>query len=474
MDTLDNPAAKRIPPATGAVSLLLTSEDPAAATAYSEVQALTGVRECDVPEFQLTAGWTLRDRKASALHNVYLSVRSDGLDGTGLSQECPRDASSAAKLQAIYDERAALPTTFHYAPGVYQTNGWTRNVDNTAFSNHHHQGSGIDITTLQLVKGDTVSDDGRIFCNGTGTADIITNFAVRDMTLDCNAEALSKWTAGAGGTVLAILLYSAVDMRLERCKIKGFGTKGGEVFPVYTAFTDSSIDKDPNIQYKDCIWTEPATGNAAEISINVCTCAIIFGEDSALTAAGASGVYNCQFVDCESDFSTSIGVQAPIVDGCYFTGITTAIYLEMQTISFAAEAIRISNNRIQDVYARGIFIFGIDPHSNQAKVRLIDNTIILEESRLNTFGIQCTSQLAEGIHTVFATGNEIRFRDGELATAVATSPRGFSFNKVKNLHLAFNQVSLYNDGSGLKEMEKQNITNDTSDLNRRSNGFLLP
>ena len=163
---------------------------------------------------------------------VHMGLRTDGKDGTGLSPENPRDASTPSKLQKIYDERAEVPTKFVYGLGVFQTEGWKRNIRDTAFSNHHHQGAGAGLTILRMVGASTFKDDGRIFGAGNDFHTKTKNFAIRDMTLDCNVVSQPLWTAGIGGNTSALYLYAGSKVRVERCEVINFGTQGREVFPL--------------------------------------------------------------------------------------------------------------------------------------------------------------------------------------------------------------------------------------------------
>ncbi len=415
----------------------------------------------------------LSEVTADFLHNVYLAVRTDGRDGSGLTSDSPRDVSTPAKLQAVYDEYAASAVTFHYAPGVYETNGWARNIRDTAFDNHHHVGSGQDITILRLVGANNPFQDGRIFCAGTNAANKIDNFQVRHMTLDCNAAAQPSWTAGAGGPILAVFLYSATNVLIENCKVVGFGTRGGEAFPIGLIFDTSYPD--PNLIVRSCTLTEPATGNAADVSVNLCTGILIIPQAGTYTDAGKSGVYDCRIVDIRSDFQRSFGCQAPIVEGCYITGTSRGIYHEIQPISFTSRTVVIRNNIVKDFTENGIMVFQANAATDfEPQINIQGNIVIPTFANNGSISIQVSTQVADGIQSVIATDNEIRFEDGQGQTAVAASPRGFSFANIENLVLMNNLVTLYsNPGQLTKEIERGPITNDTSVNNFRSNGVAL-
>lgn len=407
-------------------------------------------------------------------HSVYLASRTDGREGSGLGPDRPRDVSTPAKLQAVYDEYANIPTKFIYAPGTYETEGWRRNVRDTIFSNHHHQGAGQGVTTLRLVNAANPFNDGRIFGQGNNADDKIDNFSVNGMTLDCNAQAQPFWGAGNNGPALAVFIYSGTNIRVEDCRIIGFGTQGGEAFPVGLLY-DSSFP-DPNIQVRDCTFTEPATGNAAGTSVNLLTSCLIIPVAGNTADAGNSGIYNCRFINLTSDFAQSFGCQASIVEGCYFDGMSRGIYHEIQPISFTSRSIRFTNNIIKNFRDRGINVFQIaESPIRDTQVAIHNNLVIPTFANNGSLGISVATQTQDGIQSVFATNNEVRFEDGLGQIATTASPRGFSFSGIENLVTMNNLSTLYdNPGQLGKEMEKVNITNDTTVNNFRSNGVALP
>jgi hypothetical protein len=111
----------------------------------------------------------------------------------------------------------------------------------------------------------------------------------------------------------------------------------------------------------------------------------------------------------------------------------------------------------------------------EPQINIQGNIVIPTFANNGSISIQVSTQVADGIQSVIATDNEIRFEDGQGQTAVTVSPRGFSFTNIENLVLMNNLVTLYsNPGQLTKEIERGPITNDTSVNNFRSNGVALP
>ncbi len=119
---------------------------------------------------------------------------SPPLDGTSLQRAWA--AGSAGALDAIWRTNNYYDC-FFYGPGEYQTTGWRYPDRATANPGCKHIGSGAegpDGTTLKLVNNWETWNEGLIFAPSPQSDS--TDFEVRNMVLDCNAEGNPKYTVG--------------------------------------------------------------------------------------------------------------------------------------------------------------------------------------------------------------------------------------------------------------------------------------
>jgi hypothetical protein len=112
----------------------------------------------------------------------------------GRSPEGAWATAGATALDAVWATNNYYDC-FLYAPGLYQTHGWKYNERSSANPGCKHIGSGPDRTTVQLVDIWAATAEETVFCPAAFPV-VCDGFEVRDLTLDCNAEHVPKYTRG--------------------------------------------------------------------------------------------------------------------------------------------------------------------------------------------------------------------------------------------------------------------------------------
>ena len=120
--------------------------------------------------------------------NTWISKRADGVKGTG-TQNDPWDGSTATKLDGVLNSLVAN-TGIHFGPGIFQINGFQDGATSGWLkSGMKIVGSGIDVTTLQMVGATTTNKHyfaiGHPFSSG-GQPNLMDSFEISDLTIDCN------------------------------------------------------------------------------------------------------------------------------------------------------------------------------------------------------------------------------------------------------------------------------------------------
>ncbi len=105
--------------------------------------------------------------------STWIAFRTDGLPGSGTLDD-PYNGSTATQFDTVVNGIAAN-STIHVLAGTFQTRG---NLAWTLKSGQKFRGSGIAVTTLQLVNAAT---DATVVSSASGS-----EMEVSDLTLDCN------------------------------------------------------------------------------------------------------------------------------------------------------------------------------------------------------------------------------------------------------------------------------------------------
>jgi Right handed beta helix region len=250
--------------------------------------------------------------------NVYFAVRTDGLSGRGTKQD-PYDASTAEKCTALLT-RLQPDYIFHYAPGIYETYGWSFASRRTAGAGCKHYGAGIDRTIIRLVGASQSTGEGIAF--GSRYNERADGFELHDLTIDCNATAQPKWRSGPHRFVTAINTRGS-NIRISHVKVTGFGTSsvGTECFPIFIASDVLAGDFSSNV-VENCVVTNAATGNRDGTSL-------ISVGPFAVEASGHNNVARNNYIDLSgNDFLYSHGPCAQLVEGNLVKGCSDGVYAE--------------------------------------------------------------------------------------------------------------------------------------------------
>jgi len=346
--------------------------------------------------------------------------------GNGSSPSAPLDASSQAKLDAIWaqymwqgSDTPSTSVTFIYAPGLYQTKGCNTDVGpNTIYSGNYHIGAGVDKTTIQLVGASHLTGDGIIF--GVAAPHWVTGWGCSGMTLDCNAVNQPKWT-GSGGTIGAIGCQGGDHLSIQNVKLIGWGTATVkyECFPIGIFSANMSNRSMNHILIDSCLFTSPATGNKDGVS-----CAGINDDAKNNVIADSTCVIsNCQFIDCFS--GTGFGYQhcygAPSCINNFSINCDIGFFLEPVQSQFPGTTILVQGNVCLNTNRFAFILF----HGSSA----IDNiTFQQNTTKLNANGIGiCLT--GEGIASPAANVNNVVARDNTLFSSAGNGNFGIYINE---------------------------------------------
>lgn len=253
---------------------------------------------------------------------MWLSATGPLGDGTGRSATNAADASTQAKYDALYI--GVTNTVFNYLPGLYQTKGWAFQARQSANAGCHHIGSGIDVTTIQLVGASNATGDGVIFGNDQSPGISSDNFSIEFLTLDCNATNQPKWT-GALGFVAAIQTVGNHQL-FQHLKIINWGSSSSaETFPIAliagNGFSNQTFN---DLVVASCIVTQPVRGNGAGSG---CSCIGSSGSQANNNVVNSRFIGN-QIIGIRSDFSYSHGIGGPYCSNNVIIDCATAMYIE--------------------------------------------------------------------------------------------------------------------------------------------------
>jgi hypothetical protein len=223
---------------------------------------------------------------------VWMAARTDGIKGSGTARD-PYDGSTAAKFDARMNE---LPsnTRVHLGPGTFLTQGYADNVTGgwQIKPGMIIIGSGIDVTTLQLVNH-TVGEYYFAIGHALGASTLADFAEVSDLTIDCNLSG-----AGASTASSAVRLMGN-HARIHRVKAINWGSKDGNkpcsVLSCITALPDAGVMEVVNTGMDGCIVVSPGAVNIA-----ACTALSAGNPDDVSFVADGHGkspyIRNC-FVD---------------------------------------------------------------------------------------------------------------------------------------------------------------------------------
>ncbi|MBL9171120.1 MAG: hypothetical protein JNN07_25530 [Verrucomicrobiales bacterium] len=226
--------------------------------------------------------------------NIWFAMRTDGIAGSG-TQADPLNCTPSGKFDE-YMRGMAENTCIHLGPGVFVTLGYYTGIpSNTSWQAKKGMrivGSGIDVTTIQLVNN---TGSKQIYAVGHAlSASTVDNFEICDLTIDCNLPGVG--TSSAAGAVRIMGSHS----RASRIKVKNWGNKGGtgatHSFAIAMLTGDGTITPTiTNSGIQDCIAITPGTGHTGYISV----LHVGYPESASGTSGKGVGPYirNC-YVSC--------------------------------------------------------------------------------------------------------------------------------------------------------------------------------
>jgi hypothetical protein len=266
--------------------------------------------------------WALLGANVVCLANadIWLTAAANTNAWPG-SSNAPYYAGNAAAFTAILATNNAN-CTFHYAPGLYQTVGWSFNHQITANPGCKHFGSGIGQTIIQLV-GVQPNNAGIIFA--TDRQSLTDGFEVHDMTLDCNA--VNNPTYASGSNSCHAVNLAGNNILLSNLMVIGFGTAGKttECFPVYLGPLYPPLGTQTNIQnviVENCIFTSPAPTNAC--AVGCCTVGGYTGYNLVNNV-----IQNCSASNLVGHFPAAPhSFYAPVVQNCLADACGMGFYCE--------------------------------------------------------------------------------------------------------------------------------------------------
>jgi hypothetical protein len=237
---------------------------------------------------------------------IWVAVRSE--KGSGTLND-PYGADTAAKFDAIMALFATQSNvTIHLGPGTFYTQGYAvgTGVGWQARPGMKILGSGVDVTTLQLVNAGA-NQTYYAIGHALGSSTKADYFEVDNLTIDCGLP------TGVPSVACGAVRILGDYVKIRRIRAKNWGTTSTArpcyVFALITALPDSGVAQTSGSGIEDCIVKDPSssasnTGPGTALHVGS-------DEEASITNEGfAKGPYirNC-FVDC--------GVTTPSITGKY-------------------------------------------------------------------------------------------------------------------------------------------------------------
>ena len=232
---------------------------------------------------------------------TYQMLGSPSTSPAGGTITCQRDPYRFDAVMASF-QNSAVALAVHLGPGIFQTKGFYPNAAGSwapPTVGMKIFGSGIDVTTLQLVRAIIGSQRNDYFAIGGPYNLVVNAFEAADFTVDCNIAGQPSpdptCAAVAGGGNHA---------RLRRIRAINFGTQNNttECFVLAsggaTAVSPGSLPvQGIDCIIQDCIVEQPGLNNKAET-----TCLALGGDqdtgDGRMAYVIAPAIRRC-FVNCE-------------------------------------------------------------------------------------------------------------------------------------------------------------------------------
>jgi hypothetical protein len=368
--------------------------------------------------------------KAGIADEVYISLRKDGVIGSGIATD-PYDGSTAAKFDGIFAAYSQRPNvTFHLGPGTFQTAFAKNAIGITLYNGWKISGAGRDLTTIQLVTHAFDQPGHRTMLSSAGDFD---NQVVEDLTVDGNIQNQPAATEQ--------LCISGIGLngRVSRVKVLNCGTTKDSPDECFWIFDGSGLSGPSYNQIvEDCICIAPAT----PMYISFIT---VSGNPSSVDTFSRGAIIRGCKVYCPSTTGTFDGhafmcanVADAVVEDNYSDGITAGYYQDTWTNmklivrgnSFlrAGTAVQISNQGLYQAV-------GNPPLTKQAA--FYNQTLIIEDNYIDLLP-QPNRQTGIAIHDVLneqvlIRGNTIRATPNPPA-APANDMAGIVVDETPDFH----------------------------------------
>ncbi len=224
---------------------------------------------------------------------VHLAVRTDGHDGLGTVED-PRDASSAAKLDALW---SALPSGAQvvFGEGVFTTSTGLALADGQRV-----RGLGADKTTLKLADGTLATDRAaRVILasmvDGTGNH-------VSDLTVHGNRDGQPAFANSLVDCYLIAIALKGLECSIKNVAVRGiFSNAPGELFPIIIE-SSRGTSLSPAIGNIDGVTIDDVTAYSTAINL-------LAQSREGRPATAATGVFNSVahgFVEGDSIYFSSL------------------------------------------------------------------------------------------------------------------------------------------------------------------------
>jgi hypothetical protein len=242
--------------------------------------------------------------------DIWIACRTGSPGGSGTLND-PYDGSTQAKFDSVMSTKVGPNTRVHLGPGTFQTRGYSDEVSSgwQIQAGVKISGSGMDVTTLQLVDAQTGGTAARLFAighaltTGAPAQPNLVDFAeVCDMTVDCNLASQSGSQVACGAVRLM-----GNHVKVSRVKATNWGTKTNSkpcfVIAVLTGDATAGLVEVCDAGIEGCIAVLPAA-SAANAPVTVLRAGPM--DDAGVEIEGFGKgpfIRNC-FVDCGSPIAT--------------------------------------------------------------------------------------------------------------------------------------------------------------------------
>lgn len=350
--------------------------------------------------------------------DTWVAYRTDGITGSG-TQSDPFDGSTQTKFDALMNGFGTY-TCVHLGPGTFQTNGYNDVNPSAGWQPKAGMkivGSGIDVTTLQVIGSATNTNCyaiGHQLSTGGGP-NFMDFFEVSDLTVDCHLSGFSGTTACGAVRVMGN------HAKVRRVKAINWGTKGLPclVIAVITADLGSGARWVEDCGIEDCIALQPDGSTVGPVRIFHAGGASEQGTASDPTVYGvAPYIRNC-FADAgpTPPFTIEIGAlsmswsKAGVIEGNQIHNMRYGVFQEQKS----AEDILIRNNWFKNVY-KGIFVGAEYVTGGSGTLTLVAPTA--------TVGVSNTFQAGD-FAFIASAGTPY---DGLVVKMVSATTSNFAFN----------------------------------------------